>query len=769
MPCHSPKRSAPPFPIWQLPSPRARPCPVLTWRVAPHATRVTEPVEWVPATVPGAVQLDWAHAQNWPAWWHGENVRAYDGLEDRFWTYETRIEFPALAADERLFFVCGGVDYACEVLLNGNLLHAQAGMFTPIELELTGRAQPGDVLRVIVHPAPKSVPAPADRAQANRSCKPAMSYGWDFHPRLIPLGIWQDTRLAIQPASFLRDAQVDYVLHDDCTRAELTAEISVDHPAAASRLRWIFSAPDGTELFRRETTGLETGHTFTATVATPALWWPHDHGKPALHTSTLELFDEAGRVLDHRVQRVGFRTVRLVMAPDQWNWPDVFPKSRSRPPVTLEVNGRRIFAKGANWVSPEIFPGLLSRETYVPLLHLARDSHMNLLRLWGGAPAQKEAFYELCDELGLMVWQEFPLACNRYPDDDAYLRVLDQESRSLIARLRPHACVVLWCGGNELFNNWSGMTDQSLPLRLLASNCYQLDPARPFLPTSPVDGVGHGHYIFRDPDTGEEACQQFQKSRCTAYTEFGVPGPASVELLREIIPENELFPPRPGGAWQAHHAFGAWMKNSHLYPEVLEHYFGASRNLEELVARGQLLQSEGYKGLYEEARRQKPDASMALCWCFNEPWPTAANLSLVSWPARPKPALAAVAAACRPLLASARIRKFEWNEDEVFDPELWWLNDAPTESSPGAIEASVETADGRVIPLLVWDGGPLVADTNLAGPKLHWILPDLGGGLFTLVLATPARPDAASRYTLRFRARTRPDSTVTVTPVMNLN
>jgi beta-mannosidase len=325
---------------------------------------------------------------------------------------------------------------------------------------------------------------------------------------------------------------------------------------------------------------------------------------------------------------------------------------------------------------------------------------------------------------------------------------------------------VLWCGGNELFNHWSGMTDQALPLRLLASNCYLLDPARPFLPTSPVEGVGHGHYVFRDPATGEEAWALFQNSGCTAYTEFGVPGPASVEILREIIPGQELFPPRPDGSWQAHHAFDAWLKGSHLYPVVLEHYFGPARTLDELVGRGQLLQGEGYKGLFEEARRQKPTASMALCWCLNEPWPTAANLSLISWPARPKPALAAVADACRPLLASARIRKFEWTEGEVFDPQLWWLHDSPAELAPGQIEARVEAADGRVFPLLIWEGGPLAANTNLAGPKLHWIIPDLGGERFTLVLATPARPEAASRYVLRFRPRVH--AAVTNASVMNL-
>lgn len=722
----------------------------LRWQVGRHATIDAAPSATVPATVPGAVQLDWAEAQNWPPYFVGENFRAYDGLEDSFWTYETILELPETTPGQRLFFVCLGVDYQFDVILGGTVVHRQEGMFTPVEVELTGRARPGDRLQIRIHPAPKCVPSPADRAQASCSCKPAVSYGWDFHPRLIPLGIWDETFVEVRERAFLRSAAADYTLSADLTHVSLWLDAAVDGDAAGCRLRWTVLNPEGAAVLTREAAA---GETLRGDIEHPALWWPHDQGTPALHTSRVELLDAAdGRVLNVRSAPLGFRRVRLVMAPGQWEFPRTFPKSRSHPPMTLEINGRPIFAKGANWVSPEIFPGLLNGETCREQLALAKAAHMNLLRMWGGAPAQKEAFYDLCDAMGIMVWQEFPLACNLYPDDPAYLRVLDQESRSLITRLKPHPCVVMWCGGNELFNTWSGMTDQSLPLRLLASNCYLLDPARPFLPTSPVDGVGHGHYVFRDMAEGREAWDFFQKASNTAYCEFGCGGPATVETLREIIPAGELFPPARGGVWEAHQAFGVWLESSHLFLDVMEHYFGPPDSLEQMVERGQLLQAEGFRGIYEEARRQKPAASMALCWCLNEPWPTAANNSLLSWPSRPKLALAAVGAACRPLLASARIRQFQWQEGDWFDPELFWLNDAPDTTDPGPVDVRVETPSGKWH-LLRWDGGPLPANTNLAGPQVRWTLPDLGTERFELILDTPSRPEAASRYTLLFRAK----------------
>jgi beta-mannosidase len=186
--------------------------------------------------------------------------------------------------------------------------------------------------------------------------------------------------------------------------------------------------------------------------------------------------------------------------------------------------------------------------------------------------------------------------------------------------------------------------------------------------TAPVMGMGHGHYVFRDEKSGEEAWHLFQRAACTAYTEFGCSAIAPKSVLESFLPAGELFPPRRDSVWETHHAFGVWMEGSHLYPDTIAHYFGESATLEELIEKSQLLQSEGYKGLFEEARRQKPVAAFALNWCLNEPWPTAANNSLLAWPAVPKPALYAVRDACRPILASARIRKYLWHDGDGFRP-----------------------------------------------------------------------------------------------------
>jgi beta-mannosidase len=493
--------------------------------------------------------------------------------------------------------------------------------------------------------------------------------------------------------------------------------------------------------------------TLTASLDQPALWWPHDQGGQNLYTSTVELLDADGNVLDSKTQRIGFRCVRLVMHPAQWQEPEVqvFPKGRHTSPITLEVNGRAIFAKGANWVTPSMFPGAVTADLYREHLTMMRDANMNIVRCWGGANVQKESFFNLCDELGILVWQEFPLACNRYEGMPHYLSVLDQESRAIIQRVRRHPSLAIWCGGNELFNNWSLMTDQDLALRLLNRNCYDLDPGTPFLMTSPSMGMAHGGYFFRRPD-GKEVYQYFAESRATAYTEFGVPAPASAATLRRIIPADELWPPRADTQWETRFAFKAWQPDSWLDLPTIEDYFGPISDLESLVSAGQWLQAEGYKAIYEEARRQKPTCAMALCWVLNEPWPTAANNSLVTWPSEPKPALAAVAQACRPVLVSARIPKFSWRAGETFSIQLFMLNDSPQALGPGCVEAFLQIADVR-LQIADWrfEGG--AANTNIAGPMANVVLPQVEADRMTLVLRVEDKPEWRSEYVLRYGMR----------------
>ncbi len=713
--------------VRRLPSP--------AWQLARLAAPDAAPENWIPASAPGAVQLDWARAHDLPDLHFGQNVRAWEGLEDSFWLYRTQIPATDLADGERLILTGDGLDYHAEFRLNGDLVLTHTGINTPYSLDLTD-APGGSTIDVLFHPAPRRPGAPPDRAEQAHVTKPAVSYGWDWHPRLIPLGFSDEPRFEVRPPIHIRHVDFAYTLAEDFSSAAISVSVETSRPAPFT---WTLRDPEGLVVLSADSANP------TATLASPRLWWTHDHGEQPLYTLTVTLDAPSA---DTHVRRVGFRRVRLVMHEGGWRHPVGFPKSRSHPPITVELNGRRIFARGSNWVCPEIFPGIINSDTYRPLLVLARDAHFNLLRAWGGAAAPKEPFFEQCDELGLLVWAEFPLACNDYPDEPAYLADLDRESRAIIRRVRQHPSLALWCGGNELFNSWGGMDDQSLPLRLLNRNCYELDPATPFLASSPLDGMAHGDYRFRDT-TDRDVFQIFQHAANTAYPEFGCPGLSPVGYLRTFIPEDELWPPKPGTSWETHHAFKAWSPDPNYWINLraIEHYFGESASLEELAARGEWLQCEGYKSIFEEARRQWPKCSMALNWCYNEPWPCAANNSLINYPALPKPAYHAVQAACRPVLASARIPKFQWKTGELFSAELWLLNDSPDVRPAGELIATLVAGDAT-IELLRWTFSAPATQTNLAGPTVRIRIPDTHSREFSLVLAVSGRPELDSVYCL---------------------
>ena len=719
----------------------------LEWLVGFHKKKETKPTDWYPAKVPGAVQLDYAKAKEWGDHNYAENWKDYGWMEDVYWTYKTSFSPPDLEADKRLYFVSKGIDYEFEIILNGKQIFAQEGMFKAVDLDLTDLLNKQNLLEVRIFPVPKYPNELDDRNQAAQCVKPAVSYGWDWHPRLIPSGIWDDTYLEVRNGSHFQDVFIDYQLSDDFQNATINLKVEGNN-IDDKNYEWTLTDPDGNRVLQ-EKGKVRNLDAWSFTLEEPKLWWTHDHGQPSLYTSELVLLDTGKNILDVQVQKIGFRRIRLVMHEGAWSKPDTFPKGRSNPPITLELNGRIIFGKGSNWVNPDIFPGTLTRARYDELLDYGLKINFNIFRIWGGGIVNKESFYELCNEKGILVWTEFPLACNNYIGTPSYLAILEQESEAIIKRIRKHSSNAIWSGGNELFNGWSRMTEQSLALRLLNSQCYIHDPNTPFIYTSPLMGMAHGHYVFKDQSIGEEVFQWMPRASATAYTEYGMPGTSPVELLKKIIPENELFPPEPGASWESHHAFNAWGADRWLMLGVLEEYFGKPENLEELVKNSQLLQCEGYKCIFEEARRQKPVCAMAVNWCYNEPWITAVNNSLINYPNQPKPAFYAVSNACRPFLASARIPKFSWKEGETFSCDLFILNDLYTNIPDGKVTVTLVAGEKRM-ELLTWEFEQALPNRNIAGPTVRGVLPHWDTDRFDVVLEVEKHPEYSSSYTLLY-------------------
>lgn len=722
----------------------------LDWLLAYSEKFDSELSEFVHAKVPGAVQLDIAHAENYPDYNYGDNYKMFRWMEDLFYTYRTEFGKPELTEDYRLWFVSKGIDYKFEIWLNNKKIFEQEGMFSYVEVDLTDYLEQKNILAIKIFPVPKRTGYPEDRTQASNVVKPAVSYGWDWHPRLIPLGIWDETFLEQRQSNYITDLHVNYTLSDDFSFANILLSVE-GFIKPESTFLWELKDIYGntvSSLRGRISNSFETNCVFQ----NPHLWWSHDYGIPYLYTSIFHLFDSQNQQIQIIKKQIGFRKVQMVMNDGAWDEPKEFPKSRSVAPAQILLNGKKIFAKGTNWVNPEIFPGIITHERYEELLKIVVETNFNIVRTWGGSIVNKESFFDLCDVMGILVWQEFSLACNNYPDEPNYLSVLENEATAIIKRLRKHPSVILWCGGNELFNKWSGMNDQSLALRLLNSLCLKYDPNTPYIPTSPLFGMGHGNYVFKWQ--GEDVFQMMNRSKNTAYSEFGLSGISPKSVLESIIPEKELFPPKNGTAWEEHHAYKAWDANPNtwLCQNILTEYMGEAKSLDELIYQSQLIQSEGYKAIYEEARRKKPYTSMALNWCFNEPWPAAANNSLVVYPAIPKPALYAVQKSCRPVCISARISKFDWKEDEYFFAEIWILNDTFSEIESKRILVKLH-GEGDEILIMEWQSVIVESNRNLHGPTIRFQLPKWNVGQFKLKLEVQDYPELNSEYTLMYKKK----------------
>ncbi len=665
-----------------------------------------------PASVPGNIQLDFITAH--PEFAADLNVclehRKMPALEPYTWFYTARLDY-ALNPGEKLWFVTEGIDYLWSLLLDGEEFYTHEGMFSRVELCLTDllgeRLCPGAAFAVKIHPHPMLYAAAADRprhrSQAAQCVKPPVAYEWDWHPRVIPSGIWDDTFFETRTDAHIFDAEACYTLSDDLSRADVTFSVRAAVPAEVT-----FCSPSGETVFAGRT---DPGcPVLRFTVEDPVLWQCRGMGDPALYSYEVKTDG------DRKTGTVGFRRVRLVMNVGAWREPAGFPKSRSDPPAQIELNGTKVFAKGSNYVNQEIFTGTLTREKYEETVRAAAACSMNIFRCWGGSGVQKEDFYDLCDRWGIMLWVEFPLACNNYYDSEHYLRTLAQEAAAIIKKIRRHPSLVLWCGGNELFNSWSGMTEQHLALRLLNKLTFELSPQIPFNMTSPLSGMKHGGYTFIDRESGLDPFALFGQSRATAYTEFGIPGIPSAEFIRGIIPEKELFPPKPGpdSSWEAHHAFNAWGSDAWLCFPTLER-FGDVSSLEAMCETSAWLQRTGYKAIFEAARRQKPACAMAINWCWCEPWKCAVNNSLIAYPDVKKDAYFAVADSLRDVLGAAEIPKFMWSPGEIMTLVPWLFNDTKN-GVRGRVTLSVTvrgktsvlgTAELEAKPLCHAKGGPL--------------------------------------------------------------
>lgn len=632
---------------------------------------------WLPATVPGDVRLDLLNLNKIPDPFLGRNNDASQWIDDYDWWYRRDISLN-LKENTRAFLVFEGIDYQCAVYWDNIQLGAHVGMFSRQTYEIPNALLQNKTHRLSVRVSggnqlPRMKLNRAERAWKNiagfllphppqshdfpdryATLKCQMSYGWDFAPRLLTCGIWDEAFLAQTRDVFLRDVWVQGVpdgrvrvtLDVDAVRAcDARAQCTItpkNFDAPAQQFEFSFHANTRATL------------TFAFQLENPRVWNPWDHGEPNLYSLTTHILDDAGE-MDSHTTTFGLRTIEL--APNPGAPPDAAP-------WTFVLNGQPEFIRGANWVPADAIPARVTRDDYGQLLQLARDAHINLLRVWGGGLKAKRAFYEVCDELGILVWQEFPLTgagIDYFPRDDAYLSLLEQETRAIVQTLRNHPCIVLWCGGNEFIPRANRHVTA-----ILRDTVAHHDGTRPFKPASPSQNESHNWRVWH----GFANTRDYEKDDALFFGEFGLQAAPNVETLARFLPDDALFP--PNAEWQYHNA-----EVEKLWRYVSPYLSSrAEREIspQDFVNASQEAQMRGLQIAIEYARRNKPRVSGCAFWQFNEPW-YAICWSVLDYTRAPKRAYHKIKELYNPVLVSFAYPHRRYHAGETVRGEIWLVND----------------------------------------------------------------------------------------------
>lgn len=670
--------------------------------------------EAIPVQVPGDVHTALIRAGLLPDPYYDENPEACGWVEDYEWWYRTRFTVPAEMHGERFDLVLEGLDTLADIYLNGEKVGSSYNMFTPYRFDVTSRLRRGEenLLAICFH----SVVLEAEKKDVSRYWaafykprvwvrKAQMNWGWDWGPRFVTVGVWRPAHLEAYSVARVADLfAYTTQLTEEGAQLRLIAEVerisSDERPLVVS-----FAVHDHGQDWRVSAPVIDGTAETTLWMESPQLWWTHDLGTPHLYRLEAELLDGA-RIIHTENRRFGVRTIEVDQSPGRQ------PETSN---FTFVLNGVKLFAKGADWIPADNLIGSIPSERYRKLIQMARDANMNMLRVWGGGIYEVPAFYDTCDELGILVWQDFMFSCAAYPDDDEdFTKEVRREAEVVVKRLRNHPCIALWCGNNE--NQWIDSMHhwnkpdypffgERLYSQVLPEVCAALDPSRMYWPGSPyggddansdAEGDKHNWQVWAGmiyPRTSREELRVDTSPQGVSYrhyahdmgrfiSEFGMHAAPALRTLQRNIPPEQFLYDSEGMLYRIKDPDTARKER------LFEAHVWQPKDMQEFVLLSQMVQAEGLKFGIEHYRRRKFECSGALFWQLNDCWP-GISWSVTDYYLNPKGAYHTVSRAFARLL-------YTFQQEEDGSVTLWGVNDM------------LEPASGELrVRRLRFDGTPL--------------------------------------------------------------
>ncbi|GAA2403847.1 glycoside hydrolase family 2 protein [Streptomyces glaucosporus] len=611
------------------------------WKLSATAGPVPEHVagRTVPAAVPGSVHLDLLAAGLFPDPYLDRAEEELVWAHRTDWRYALAFEAAAPGPGERVDLVFEGLDTVATVELDGTVLGSTANMHRGYRFDVRDALAGGGSHELAV--SFRSALEYAEEVERrlgrrdhvyphpfNMVRKMACSFGWDWGPDLQTAGIWKPVRLERwHTARLARVRPLVTVDADGTGRAEVHVDIErsgLDGDAGGTPLELTATVAGRTG--RVTVPAGESGAVLTVTVPGARLWWPVGHGDQPLYDLAVTLRAAgAGEPLDGWERRIGFRTVTVDTAPDEIGTP-----------FTVVVNDKPIFVKGANWIPDDHFLTRITRERLERRVDQAVGAHMNLLRVWGGGIYETDDFYDVCDERGVLVWQDFPFACASYPEEEPLWSEVEAEARENVVRLASHPSLALWNGANE--NMW-GFRDWGWPEQLqgrtwglgyytdlLPSIVAELDPTRfysansPYNPGAPVDGLhpnDENHGTRHEWEVWNRADYTHYRDHIPRFcSEFGFQGPPTWATLTTWIHDDPLTPASPAFLLHQKAEDGNGKLDRGMAPHLPE-----PKTFEDWHWATQLNQARAVAFGIEHFRSWWPRTAGAVVWQLNDCWP----------------------------------------------------------------------------------------------------------------------------------------------------
>jgi len=593
----------------------------------------------IPADVPGNFELSLYKAGLIPDPYIGLNILKVQKFENYdIWYFR---QFHAkLPGDNDAVLVLDGVDCYADIFLNGTLVGTCDNMLIKHQFPIKNLLN--DENEIVVHikstikqaqkySYPPFVYAKSINYESLYVRKAPHMFGWDITPRVLSAGIWRDVRVEYPAKERLREIYIQ------------TKEISEDRQSATLRLTFnshileinnkyweiCIQGVCGEHQFEERKRIYFSAGSLLIEVDQPALWWSKGRGNPNLYHVSVRLECD-GKLVDELKTTLGIRTIRL----DRKN----LPGQKKESEFCFYLNEERIFIKGTNWVPVDIFHSK-DRGRLKKIFPLLDDIGCNMVRCWGGNVYEDDLFFDLCDQHGIMVWQDFTMACAVYPQDEDFQKRLETEARKIIKHLRQHPSLVLWAGDNECdetlyIENKTNPNENILTRKLLPEVIRQEDPARPYLPSSPyIDQASYefgGRLLVEEHLWGKRdyfKSSYYKNAFCHFASEIGYHGCPSVDSIEKFISKPKLWPYQENSEWELHSTEP--VPGSGLYSyrvdlmgkQIAELFKVIPDNLEEFSFASQVTQAEALKFFIEVFRYNKWDKTGIIWWNLIDGWP----------------------------------------------------------------------------------------------------------------------------------------------------